>query len=170
MKQTPRELFETYAAFVWRTLRYQSVADRDLDDASQEVFVVFFRKLPEFQPTGSMRAWIYGICIRVAKDYRTRAHKRHEVLVDQVAEEIGGSAPNLEPERRAQQRELDAILQRLDEDKRAVVVLHELEGLGMDEVAEILGIPAKTGWSRLATARKQMMQMITRAKLAEKTR
>ena len=165
---SPRELFQTYAAFVWRTLRYHSVADRDLDDVSQEVFVIVFRKLADFQPTGSQRAWIYGICIRVAKDYRHRAHNRHEILVDQVTDDVLGGAPNLEPERRAQQRQLDAVLQRLDEDKRAVVVLHELEGLPMTEVAELLEVPVKTAYSRLAAARKQMMTMIAKSKLAER--
>src|SRR6478752_2372990 len=78
---TPRALFDHYAAFVWRTLKYQSIAERDLDDVSQEVFLVIFRKLPEFEGRGTIRAWIYWICVRVAADYRKRAHHRHEVLV-----------------------------------------------------------------------------------------
>lgn len=163
---TSRELFETYAAFVWRTLRYQSVAERDLDDVSQEVFVIVFRKLPEFEPHGSMRAWIYGICVRVARDYRNRAHKRHEVLYDDVTEQAGGAA-NADIERRAAQKQLDRMLQRLDEDKRAVLVLHELEGLPMNEVAELVQCPLKTAYSRLAAARKQMLAMLTKS---ERTR
>ena len=55
---SPRELFDSYAAFVWRTLKYQSVAERDLDDVSQEVFLVIFKKLPELEPRGSIRASI----------------------------------------------------------------------------------------------------------------
>ncbi|WP_146652276.1 RNA polymerase sigma factor [Labilithrix luteola] len=159
---TPRELFETYAAFVWRTLRYQSVAERDLDDVSQEVFVIVFRKLPEFEPHGSLRAWIYGICIRVARDYRNRAHKRHEVLYDDVSEHAGGVS-NAEIERLAAQKQLHQMLQRLDEEKRAVLVLHELEGLPMNEVAELVQCPVKTAYSRLAAARKQMLTMLTKA-------
>jgi RNA polymerase sigma-70 factor (ECF subfamily) len=166
----PRELFGTYAAFIWRTLRYQSVAERDLDDVSQEVFLIVFRKLPDFEPHGSMRAWIYGICIRVARDYRNRAHKRHEVLVDEVSDEIGGATSGSEPERRAEQRQLHAMLQRLDEDKRAVIVLHELEGLPMSEVAELVQCPVKTAYSRLAAARKQMLTMLTKSNFSEGSR
>lgn len=167
---TPREIFGTYAAFIWRTLRYQSVAERDLDDVSQEVFLIIFRKLPEFEPHGSMRAWIYGICIRVARDYRNRAHKRHEVLVDEVSDAVGGATADVEPERRAQQEQLHQMLQRLDEDKRAVVVLHELEGLPMNEVAELVRCPVKTAYSRLAAAKKQMLTMITKSKMSERSR
>ncbi|MDF2694899.1 MAG: polymerase sigma factor RpoE [Labilithrix sp.] len=160
---TPRELFESYAAFVWRTLRYHSVAERDLDDVSQEVFLIVFRKLPNFDPHGSLRAWIYGICMRVARDYRNRAHKRHEVLVDEVSDQGGGSNPAVESERLAEQRRLHEMLQRLDEEKRAVLVLHELEGLPMSEVAELVQCPVKTAYSRLAAARKQMLTMLTKS-------
>lgn len=173
---SPRELFESYAAFIWRTLRYQSVAERDLDDVSQEVFLVIFRKLPTFEPRGSLRAWIYGICIRIARDYRNRAHKKHEVLVDELSDQIGqadfgsnasNSEVEAEAERRAQQRRLHELLQRLDEDKRAVLVLHELEGLPMNEVAELVQCPVKTAYSRLAAARKQMLTMLTKSNLSE---
>lgn len=166
---TPRELFESYAAFVWRTLRYHSVAERDLDDVSQEVFLIIFRKLPNFDPRGSLRAWIYGICMRVAWDYRSRAHKRHEVLVDEISDRGGGSNPAEESERLAEQRRLQEMLQRLDEEKRAVLVLHELEGLPMSEVAEIVQCPIKTAYSRLAAARKQMLTMLTKSKFSEGT-
>jgi RNA polymerase sigma-70 factor (ECF subfamily) len=167
---TPREIFGTYAAFIWRTLRYQWVAERDLDDVSQEVFLIVFRKLPDFEPHGSMRAWIYGICIRVARDYRNRAHKRHEVLVDEVSDAVGGAAADVDPERRAEQRQLHEMLQRLDEDKRAIVVLHELEGLSMTEIAELVQCPVKTAYSRLAAAKKQMLTMIAKSKFSERSR
>ena len=160
---TPRELFDGYAAFVWRTLRYHSVAERDLDDVSQEVFLIIFRKLPDFDPHGSLRAWIYGICMRVARDYRGRAHKRHEILVDEVSDQVGGSTPASESERLAEQRRLQQMLERLDEEKRAVLVLHELEGLPMNEVAELVQCPVKTAYSRLAAARKQMLTMLTKS-------
>jgi RNA polymerase sigma-70 factor, ECF subfamily len=167
---TPRELFENYAAFIWRTLRYQWVAERDLDDVSQEVFLIVFRKLPIFDPQRSMRAWIYGICVRIARDYRNRAHTRHEVLVDDVSDEVGGATSDVASDTLAAQRRLQQMLERLDEDKRAVFVLHELEGLPMNEVAELVQCPVKTAYSRLAAARKQMMTMLTRSDLPEGTR
>jgi len=167
---SPRELFQTYASFVWRTLKYQSVADRDLDDVSQEVFLVVFKKLPEFDPRGSVRAWIYGICIRAAADHRRRARHRHEVLVPDTPDRAIEPAASAELERSAARQKLTEMIQRLDEDKRAVLVLHEIENLPMNEVALIVQCPLKTAYSRLAAARKQMLTMLSKSKLSEKDR
>ena len=165
---TPRTLFDRYASFVWRTLKYQSVADRDLDDVSQEVFLVVFRKLPEFEAHGSVRAWIYGVCIRVAADYRKRARHRHEILVSETPDGAIEPVASLEMERSAARQALTAMIQRLDEDKRAVLVLHEIENLPMTEVALIVDCPLKTAYSRLAAARKQMLVMLSKSKLSER--
>ncbi|WP_146648569.1 RNA polymerase sigma factor [Labilithrix luteola] len=159
----PRELFQAYAGFVWRTLKYQSVAERDLDDLSQEVFLIIFKKLPEFEPHGSLRSWIYGISIRVAAGYRKRARHRMEVLVDETPEfRTDPSAPN-EADRLSDKRQFTALIARLDEEKRAVFVLHTIENLPMAEVAEIVGVPLKTAHSRLATARKQLLEMLSKS-------
>ncbi len=83
---------------------------------------------------------------------------------------MGGATTGSEPERRAEQRQLQALLERLDEDKRAVLVLHELEGLPMNEVAELVECPVKTAYSRLAAARKQMLSMLTKSNLSESSR
>lgn len=165
---TPRELFDRHASFVWRTLKYQSVAERDLDDVSQEVFLVIFRRLPEFEPHGSIRAWIYGICIRVAAGYRRSARHRHELLVSETPDAGVEPAASSEVERSATKKMLTAMIQRLDDDKRAVLVLHEIENLSMSEVALIVHCPLKTAYSRLAAARKQMLIMLSKSKLSEK--
>lgn len=165
---TPRELFEVYAAFVWRTLKYQSVAERDLDDVGQEVFLTIFRKLPEFEPRASLRAWIYGICLRIASDYRKRAHHRHEILVHELPE-IGHTEASSETDRLAAKNQLTRLLERLDEDKRAVFVLHEIENIPMDEIALILECPLRTIYSRLTAAKKQMLRMLSKSDLVEKS-
>lgn len=165
---TPRELFDGYAPFIWRTLKYQGVAERDLDDVTQEVFLIVFRKLPDFEPYASMRTWIYGICVRVASDYRKRARHRHEVLVSEAPESTTEATPSSEAERVAAKRQLTEMIQRLDEDKRAVLVLHEIENIPMNEVALIVDCPVKTAYSRLAAARKQLATMLSKANRSEK--
>jgi len=165
---TPRELFDRYAPFVWRTLRYQSVAVRDLDDVSQEVFVVIFRKRHEFEPRASIRAWIYGICIKVAADYRKRARNRYEVLVSETPDSAIEPASATEVERFDAKERLTEVIRRLDEEKRAVLVLHEIENIPMSEVALIVACPLKTAYSRLAAARKQMVTMLSKSQRSEK--
>lgn len=155
---TPSELVESFAPFVLRTLKYHSVAERDLDDACQEVFIVVFRRLPDFDPSRPIRAWIYGICMRVAAAYKRRAHHRREVLVRETPDEVAPGAPSDV----VSTQQLVAMLARLDEDKRTVLILHGIEGLPMSEVAQIVDCPVKTAYSRLAAARKQMLDMMSK--------
>lgn len=157
---TPSELVESFAPLVMRTLKYHSVAERDLDDVCQEVFIVVFRKLPQFDASRPIRAWIYGICMKVAAAYRRRARHRREVLVRETPDDIAAcSTPGSDVVSTPQ---LVALLERLDEDKRTVLVLHEIEELPMNEIALIVDCPVKTAYSRLAAARKQMLLMVSK--------
>lgn len=160
-------LFRDFAPFVWRTVRRLGVADADADDVTQEVFLVVHRRLGEFEARSALRTWIYGICVRAASDHRRRAYQRRELPTDEVPDE-GQSAPQhrqLEA-RRACDR-LDTSLARLDDDRRAVFVLYELEELTMAEVAAALGCPLQTAYSRLVAARKQITADFARADLSQ---
>ncbi|MBS2013464.1 MAG: RNA polymerase sigma factor [Deltaproteobacteria bacterium] len=160
-------IFREHGPFVWRALRRLGVAPSDADDACQEVFVVVYRKLGEYEGRAQMRTWLYGIAVRVAAAHRRKAHTRHEVPTE---EPVGPeTATATTPEGEAADREALAILDRaldeLDEDKRAVFVLYEIEGLEMPEVAEALSCPVQTAYSRLHAARKDVERAMKRAAL-----
>lgn len=159
------DVFRTHAPYVWRVLRRLGVAERDVEDVAQEVFVVVHRNLAGFQGRSTVRTWIYGICIRVAADWRRRAHVRREVASGEVPD--GGEEATQEDavELRRRRAELDAVLDELDDDKRAVVVLFEIEQLPMDEVAAAVGCPVQTAYSRLYKAREQMRSAVRRRRL-----
>lgn len=158
-----RQIVRDYDAFVWRTLRYQGIAERDLEDISQEVFIIIIQKVSLLERPSSFRAWIYGICIRVAAGYRRRFRTRHEVLVHEVPDISAATATeSQEPDRLHARQQLAHLIGRLDEDKRAVFVLHEIEELSMDEISEIVGCPVGTGYSRLAAAKKQVLSMLSK--------
>src|SRR5262245_31470043 len=128
-------LFEAHAAFARRALRRFGVREADLSDACQDVFVVVHRKLAEFEGRASHRTWIFRICARVASDYRKRAHRRYEQLVDPGLDAPPATCrarcePAIDP---ALVRRARRALEALDEDKRRVFVLHELEELPMPE-------------------------------------
>src|SRR5207237_6566320 len=76
---TAEELFEAHVGFVWRVLRSLGVPASDLEDASQEVFLVVHRKRATFEGRSSIRTWLYGICVRTASDRRRRASVRREI-------------------------------------------------------------------------------------------
>jgi RNA polymerase sigma-70 factor, ECF subfamily len=145
-----RDVFDAEVAFVFRVLRRLGVPERDLDDAAQDVFVVVHRRLPSFEPGLSLRAWLFGIIRRVALGRRRRASQRLEELgteADSVA-----SAPCKE-EQLAARALLERALAVLDAPKREVLFLYELEGMPMHEVAEAVGCPLQTAYSRLRAAR-----------------
>lgn len=154
------DLFRAHAPRVWRVLRRLGVREADVEDQCQEVFVVVHRKRAEFEGRSTLTTWIYGICLRVASDYRRRAHVRREEPAADVPEQQH-SPPQAKQLERAQARALlDAALAELDEDKRAVFVLYEIEEVPMADVALAAGCPLQTAYSRLHAARKKVQESL----------
>ena len=149
-----RTVFDEHARYVIRTLRHLGVKESDVEDVAQEVFVTVHRKLPEFEGRSKLRTWLYAICLRVASDHRRRAYVVRERVTDNPPVDDGertGNEPDSSLESRAFVQEL---LDGLDDDKRAVLVLYEIEGLTMREVADVVGCPLQTAYSRLHAARE----------------
>lgn len=152
-----REIFDAHAAYIWRTLRHLGIPESDIEDLCQEVFVTVHRKLGDFAGRSTLRTWIYGICLRVASDHRRKAHVRRERTAEDPARDVAEQR-DLGPDQRHEQRALvETLLSCLDHDKRAVFVLYELEGFSMKEVAEIVGCPLQTAYSRLHAARDRLL-------------
>lgn len=148
------EIFRSYAPFAWRALRRLGVPESDVEDVCQEVFVVVHRKLVDFEGRSSLKTWIYGICARTASDYRRSGRVRREVVTDAPPDAATDPSQHDVVALREARRTLDRILDQLDDDKRSVFVLYEIEELTMAEVAEALGCPLQTAYSRLHAARK----------------
>lgn len=156
------EVFRTYSPFVWRVLLRLGVAEADIDDVAQEVFLGVHRNLPRFEGRCSLRTWVYGICHRRAVDYRRRASVRPELYSDDPPEQ-GVPASQEQGLVLSQARaQLAAVLDGLDEEKRTVFVLFDIEGVPMDEVAEIVGCPLQTAYSRLYAARRKVEATLVR--------
>jgi RNA polymerase sigma-70 factor (ECF subfamily) len=153
---TAGDVFREYAPFVWRVLRGLGVAEADVADVCQEVFVVVHRKLTAFEGRSSLRTWLYGISARTVSDYRRRASRRREVLTDAPLDQAAIGTADDALALRLACRVLDRILDDLTEEQRAVFVLYEIEELTMSEVAELLGCPLQTAYSRLIAARRHV--------------
>jgi RNA polymerase sigma-70 factor (ECF subfamily) len=149
------ELYRLHGRAVWATLSRMGVRQADLADMTQEVFVVVHRRLGSFEGRASVRGWISGICRKVASNYRRRPH--HRESSETPIEERSGEGPD--PEQVAlrveMRRLLDSILDVLDPEKRAVLVMYEIEGLSCQEIADELGVPIGTIHSRLHAARSR---------------
>jgi RNA polymerase sigma-70 factor (ECF subfamily) len=160
-----RRLYEAQIDFVWRNLRRLGVREADVDDRTQEVFVVAHRRFGEFEERGhGPRAWLFQIVLRVASEAR-RHERRHPVDPDGgVAQERQSVGPSQarSVETRQQLDLLDRALRSIDMGRRAVLVLHEVEEMTAPEVAEVLGIPLNTVYSRLRVAREELEEALTK--------
>src|SRR5262245_34261458 len=145
------EVYAAHVGFVWRVLRTLGVPDAQIEDAVQDVFVVVHRRLAEWQGRAAITTWLFAIARRVASAHRRRAGgDRTEPLVGEPA----GGADTFAALSRAQAAAtVFAILQELDEDKRIVFALVELEQLSVPEVAKMLDLKLNTAYSRLRLAR-----------------
>ncbi len=151
-----------HGPYIWRVLRRLGVRPSDIEDVWQETFIVVHRKLGAFEGRSQLRTWLSAIAVRVASDYRSRAHRRREQATDEVPD--GGAAASqhddlVEQERRAL---LDKLIAELKPEQREVIVLYEFAELPMQEVAEALGCPLQTAYSRLHAGRKALEQAARR--------
>jgi RNA polymerase sigma-70 factor (ECF subfamily) len=145
------QAYRVHVDFVWRVLAQRGVPDEQLEDATQEVFVIMHRRWGAWG-SDSPRAWLYGVARRVAStQHRTRQRRSRKLAALWAA----GLEPRAD-ERLEDLHRLDALARALDElapDHREVLVLVELEGLSAPEVAAALGCKVNTVYSRLRRAR-----------------
>jgi RNA polymerase sigma-70 factor (ECF subfamily) len=151
-----RRIFDSQAPTVSRTLRYLGVPESDLMDAAQEVFLVVNRRFGEFEGRSTLSTWIRQICLRVALTYRRRRGRRREDILEDPPETVVDADQQAGLERREQRVLLNRLLDTLDDDQRAVVVLYEIELLPMREVAETVGCPLQTAYSRRKAALERL--------------
>jgi RNA polymerase sigma-70 factor (ECF subfamily) len=154
------ELFREHAPFVYRVLRRLGVAEDAVEDVCQEVFLAVHQGLAQFEGRSSPRTWIYTIALRRAANHvKRRVRERRREAEPALLEPASGVDPAAALDRQRACALLDALLSTLDEDKRQVFVLYELEELGMREVAEIVGCPLPTAYSRLHAARSALKRV-----------
>lgn len=166
-----RALFDAYHPSIWRLLRRLGVPLAQLDDALQEVFWVAARKLEHIE-AGKEHAFLYGVARRVAaNELRQHAGNPPRGAVEDL-ERLVDDAPTPEEQldqARARQL-LDAVLDRLPLELRAVLVLFELEGLDVRSIAEIEDIPIGTVGSRLRRAREEFSAIAKRLRARSSAR
>lgn len=161
-------LHDEYADFVWRNLQRLGVESRSLEDALQDVFMVVHRRLSSFDSSAKMSTWLFGICLRVAAAHRRRAHQRRERSDAEIQNQPDLRA-TANPEKvailREAERRLEQGLEALGLERRAVFVMFEIEDMPAGAIAEVLGVPVGTVYSRLHRARLEFSDAIARMKL-----
>lgn len=163
-------LVERYRQRVWR-LAYNVVRDREEAwDVVQEAFIRAYQALPSFRGQSAFYTWLFRIVMNVAADrVRQRAARGRAFGTERVPEEEWdrvmadqGRAPDDAALRTEDRERIQAALEALSEDHRAIIMLSDVEGLSYREIAEVLDIPMGTVMSRLHNARKRLRAVLGR--------
>ena len=159
-------LYVEHFDFVWRTLRLFGVLPEALEDAAQEVFGVTYRRLAEFEGSASLRTWLFAIARRVAANERRRQRRRQSPLEPLIGEELSAEpTPQAHAEATEAASSIARFCEELDEERRALFVLALLEGVPAPELAEPLGLPLNTVYSRIRSLRHALRQFLERSEV-----
>lgn len=156
-------------ALIYRMVRNEA----DAADLTQEAFVRVYRALPRLRHTDARAAWVRRIATNVTVDHiRRRRYLRSSVSLDSVASDEGAfgadvlqSDPSRDPAAVALEEERAQVLRRaveaLPSGYRTVIVLHHMESMRVDEIAEALRVPEGTVKSRLSRARQALRRRLS---------
>jgi len=152
--------FDRELDYLFETLRRLGAGPREVEDLAQEVFVVLHRHWPTFDTTRPLRPYLFGVAFRIVCAHRRRRARE----IPSSALEIEDGA--LSPEGSLQSKEsvalLLAALERVPLPRRAVVIMRDLDGLPVAEIAERLSITRFGTYARLRKARKELATAVRR--------
>ena len=151
-----RELYAAHHRQVARQLAFL-VPRADLEDVLQDVFIEVFRSISRFEGKSAFTTWLYRVTVHVAMKARRKKERSRldvvEELPEQADEKAGPLDSSLSAERQAR---VEALLEKLSPKKRAVLVMHDLQGVEAARIAEVLETNVLTVRTRLFYARKEL--------------
>lgn len=162
-----RRGFADYFDLIWRTSRRLGLSAAEADDAAQEVFIVYARKVADVDPAKE-RSFLFGTAVRVAANAR-RARAARGAAGDSHGElenvRDGSAALDEQLDDARSRALLDEALASLPDDLRVVLVLSELDEIAAPAISELLDVPVGTVASRLRRAREQFSRIAERMKI-----
>ncbi len=166
------ELVSRYYSKIYGLIYGMLSSREDAEDVTQEVFVKAWKALAHFREQASFYTWIYRIAINRAINFRKRRNRRKTVQFEEFDPDIKQAESYKEFSSKGSvlrkmnlsefQKKMNDALLTLSDKHRAVVIMHDVQGLSHAEIAGIMGCSEGTARSRLFYARKRLQ-----AELAE---
>jgi RNA polymerase sigma-70 factor (ECF subfamily) len=154
-------LVRRYYAGVYSYLRWLGREDALAEDLTQETFMQVWQHPPEVRGETALRAWVYRIARNQYLQHRRRAGLETVALVDaDDTADLSTPGPDLRLEQAELCRAVRGAVEKLPDHYREVIVLHNLEGLSLDQVSAVLDIPTGTVKSRRAKAFKKLRELL----------
>lgn len=159
---TVAEVYADQADFVMRCARHMRVGPEHVEDIVHDVFLVVHAKLAAFDPDrATMRSWLYGILRRVVSHHR-RGDRRREKRISLVPPMPEALGPDEHLARAEAAALVDRFIAGLDDKKRPVFTLAEVEGMSAPEISRCLDVKLNTVYSRLRLARREFEAFVRR--------
>lgn len=128
----------------------------DARDATQETFMAALRKLPTFRGDSALSTWLHRVAVNSCYDILRRRKRRAE---ESMPEEPG-PAPGDVAESSSEAVDVQRALSEVPEEFRAVLILHDVQDLPYEEIADIIGVPVGTVKSRLHRGRVGLARLL----------
>ncbi len=151
-----RELYALHHRQVTRQLAFL-VPRSDLEDVLQDVFIEVFKSIRRFEGKSAFTTWLYRLTVHVAMKARRKQTRSRLDIVDELPDRADDKPTpdevSLSAERQAR---VEVLLEKLSPKKRAVIVMHDLQGVEAQRIAEILETNILTVRTRLFYARREL--------------
>ncbi len=163
------ELIEKYKSRLYGVIYNMLGNHEDAADLTQDTFVKAFKSISTFKSKANFYTWLYRIGVNTSLNFLKKRKEIHLSLNDwdpEMEEEAGfmelasKESASGALDREELQEKLNEALQKLSQEHRAVVVLHDIQGLRHQEVAKILGCSEATARSRLFYAHQQLQALL----------
>ncbi|MHB8510789.1 MAG: RNA polymerase sigma factor [Actinomycetota bacterium] len=167
-EQAFNQIVARYERRVWAICLRMCCDVEDARDATQDAFVTAFRSLHSFRGDAALSTWLHRIAVNASFDVIRKRNRQRSRPIDERFDLASGELPPDEQAIRSERAlRVQNALRKLSDDHRAVVVLHDIQGLEYPEVAEVLELPLGTVKSRLHRARAELARMLGHLKDSE---
>ncbi len=160
------QLIRRYQERIYATVYHMTSNHEDANDLAQEAFIKAYRALKSFKGDSSFFTWVYRIAVNKTINFlKQRKNRNHMSLNDldfnaehdpDLVSLISDRTPRRDIHLAELQEKLNAALQKLSEEHRLVVTLHDVQGLPHEEISKIMDCNVGTVRSRLFYARQQL--------------
>jgi RNA polymerase sigma-70 factor (ECF subfamily) len=154
------QLYQQELDYLLASLRRLGVPNHDLEDVAHDVFLVMCRRWADYDRQRPLRPWLFGIAFRVWAAHRRKS--KRQTLTQRTELADSQPAPDELLEAGQARQLLLRCLAEVPLERRAVLVMHEVDEVPMREIAAQLGIPLFTAYSRLRKARSELDAALAR--------
>lgn len=152
------ELLRRFRDPVWRVCYRLMGNDHDAQDAAQEVFVRLFTNRAKFEGRSKYSTWVHGVALRTCLTLRRGRGRRQRRVAPAETEILENESQSTAPEDSQLTLDLNQMLETLEEEDRAMLILKFSEGYSYDDLAEIFGLSTSACKMRVSRARQKLQE------------